>query len=68
MIRFNRLKLDGLSSKFGGLSGKSCRLSFCRFKVSFVHHDDDDDGADGRDQEHDVKPTVVKIKLKTKTG
>ena len=50
-----------------GLTGKSCGLSFRRFKVSFVNDDNNDDGADGRNQEHHVEPAMIKIKLEQKS-
>jgi hypothetical protein len=37
---------------------------FCRLEVPLVNNDNDGNGADGRHQEHDVEPTMVKIKLK----
>ena len=37
---------------------------FCRLEVPLVNDDDDGNGADGRHQEHDVEPTMVKIELK----
>ena len=38
-------------------------FDFCRLEVSLVNEDDDEDGADGRDQKHNVEPAMVKIEL-----
>ncbi len=37
---------------------------FRRLEISLVDDDDDGDGADGRHEEHDVEPSMVKVELK----